>query len=120
MGGPQSGRPDPAPSLSGGLKRKAAPPPSHPRPSCPVAGGERGRYLLLAQGQVQECPSAQRGHVARLRPQHGVEVEHGGLLLAQERIAAGAREQGLTGLTPWRKRVGGQDQSLTAGGLRWA
>lgn len=48
---------------------------------------------------MQERPPAQRPRVPRLRPQHRVEVEHGGPAAAQEAIAAGAGEQGLAGLT---------------------
>lgn len=54
--------------------------------------------LLFIQGQVQECPAAQRLCVPRLSPQHGGEVEHGRLLLAQEAITAGSGKQGLSGL----------------------
>lgn len=95
MGISQSGRPDPIPAL----------PQSVPHCACPGPGGS-GLHLLLVQGQVQERPPAQRLHVPRLGPQHGVEVEQGGLLLAQERVASGAGEQGLAGLAPWRKGCG--------------
>lgn len=90
--------------VSSGVERRI-PPLSAPPPAQPQMG-RWGRYLLLVQGQVQERPAAQRLRVARLSPQHRVEVEHGRLLPAQEPVTAGASEQGLICLTPWRKRGG--------------
>lgn len=90
---------------------------SSPNPLAHPRWGGRPRYLLLAQGQVQKRPATQRQRVLGLSPQHGVEVEHGRLLLAQERVTAGTGEQGLRRLTPWRKGVWHWD--VTAAGPRW-
>lgn len=89
-------RPYSRPSL--GVEGEGSTSPKHPPLRLPRPRGGVGLYLLLAQGQVQERPPAQRLHVPRLGPQHGVEVEQGGLPLAQERVASGAGEQGLAGL----------------------
>lgn len=83
------------------LPRGAPPQPPRARPSW----GGWGCYLLLVQRQVQERPPTQRPHVPWLHAQHGVEVEHGCPLLAQEPVAAGAGKQGLSRLTPWRRKV---------------
>lgn len=96
------------PLFSGSEEEGSASPKAAHSP-CSGPGGGWARYLLLVQGQVQECACAQGLHVPGLGPQHRVEVEHGGLPLAQERVASGAGEQGLACLTPWRKGMWHQD-----------
>lgn len=82
--------------LSWGAEKEGSASPEHHHLLCPKWGAW-GWYLLLIQGQVQECPAAQCLCVPRLSPQHGGEVKHGCLLLTQEAVTAGSGEQGLSG-----------------------
>lgn len=74
------------------------------------------QYLLLAQGQLYKHPPTQSLHVPWLGPQHGVEVKHGGFLLAQEPVAVGMVSRDSLAWLP----VGGgtQDAAVAPPGTR--
>lgn len=82
--------------LSWGPEKECSASPEHHHLPCPKWGAWDW-YLLLIQGQVQECPAAQCLCIPWLSPQHGGEVKHGCLFLAQEAVTAGSGKQGLSG-----------------------